>query len=54
MRSEVIEATVRVLQKAETSLPEWVMKLLVNAAERETNPVARSQLHFMLENVRIA
>ena len=54
MRSEVIEATVRVLQKAETSLPEWVIELIVNAAERETKTIARSQLHFMLENVRIA
>jgi fumarate hydratase subunit alpha len=54
MRSEVVDATVRVLHKAETSLPDWVIKLIVDAAERETKNVARSQLHFMLENVRIA
>jgi fumarate hydratase subunit alpha len=54
MRSDVVDATVRILRKAETSLPDWVIKLLIEAKERETNPVARSHLHFMLENVQIA
>ena len=54
MRSDVVDATVRILRKAETSLPEWVINLLTEAKERETSPIARSHLRFMLENVRIA
>ncbi|OPY54338.1 MAG: fumarate hydratase [Methanosaeta sp. PtaU1.Bin060] len=54
MREEVVEATVRALRKAETSLPDWVMKQIEAAAERETNPVARLHLQFMLENARLA
>lgn len=53
-REDVVEATVAVLAKAETSLPPWVMERIEEAAERETNPIARSQLEAMLENVRIA
>ncbi|MFB3765352.1 MAG: fumarate hydratase [Methanotrichaceae archaeon] len=53
-RSEVVGATVCTLQKAETSLPNWVLKLIENAMENEANSVARSHLQFMLENVRIA
>jgi fumarate hydratase subunit alpha len=53
-RADVIGATVRVLKQAETSLPEWVLDLIERAEENETNPVARSHLRFMLENVRIA
>jgi len=45
---------VRVLGQAETSLPEWVLQSIEAAARQETNPVARSHLEFMLENVRIA
>jgi fumarate hydratase subunit alpha len=54
MRSEIIEAIVSVLQEAETTLPDWVMGLIKEAAKRETNSVARSQLQFMMENVQIA
>lgn len=54
MRSDIVEATVRVLQQAETSLPAWVLRLIEQALEKETNPVAKSHLQFMLENVRIA
>jgi fumarate hydratase subunit alpha len=54
MRSDVVDAIVRILHKAETSLPEWVMQLIANSAERETNSVAKSQLIFMMENVKIA
>ncbi len=53
-RADVVDATVRVLKRAETTLPEWVLKLIEKASEQETNPVARSHLLFMLENVRIA
>lgn len=53
-RSEVSNATVRTLRKAETSLPNWVLELIEDAMETETNPTAKSQLQFMLENVRIA
>jgi len=54
MRSKVVEATVRALRRAETSLPEWVLQRIRDASEQETSPVARSHLQFMLENVRIA
>ena len=53
-RADVVDATVRVLKQAETTLPDWVMKLIEQAFEQETNPVARSHLQFMLENIRIA
>ena len=54
MRARVVEATVRALQKAETSLPLWVLKRIEDAALQETNPIARSHLRFMLQNVQIA
>jgi fumarate hydratase subunit alpha len=54
MRSRVVEATVRALRHAETSLPGWVLQMIRDASEQETNPTARSHLQFMLENVRIA
>lgn len=53
-RDEVVEAVVRALRKAETSLPEWVLEALREAAFQERNPVARSHLQLMLENVRVA
>jgi fumarate hydratase subunit alpha len=53
-RADVVDATVRILKQAETTLPDWVLKLIEQASEQETNPVARSHLLFMLENVRIA
>jgi fumarate hydratase subunit alpha len=54
MRSEVVEATVRALVRAETSLPGWVVELLEGALQREKSPVALSQLQLMLANVRLA
>jgi fumarate hydratase subunit alpha len=54
LRAKVVEATMRALQKAETSLPPWVLKCIKEAALRETNPIAISHLRFMLENVQIA
>ncbi len=53
-RADVVNATIRVLKQAETTLPEWVLKLIEEAFLQETDPVARSHLQFMLENVRIA
>jgi fumarate hydratase subunit alpha len=53
-RADVVDATVRVLRQAETTLPDWVLKLIEQASLQETNPVARSHLQFMLENVRVA
>jgi len=54
MRDRVVQATVRALQRAETSLPGWVMQRIKEAAARESHPLARHHLQFMLENVRIA
>jgi fumarate hydratase subunit alpha len=54
MRERVIEATVRALKRAETSLPDWVMQRIKEAAASESRPLARQHLQFMLENVRIA
>jgi len=52
--SQVIAATVRALYRAETSLPPWVLERIKEGLERETNPLARSQLQFMLDNVSLA
>jgi fumarate hydratase subunit alpha len=54
MRDIVIEATVHALQRAQTSLPDWVLQRIEDAARLETNSIARSHLEFMLKNVRIA
>ena len=53
-RADVVEATVRVLREAETSLPSWVQRLIEKAFELETNQVARSQLQLILQNIHIA
>ncbi|HNX08819.1 MAG TPA: fumarate hydratase [Methanothrix sp.] len=54
MREKVVAATVRALERAETTLPEWVLHRIRDAAARESNPLARHHLQFMLENVKIA
>ncbi len=54
LREEVIAATVRALQKAETSLPDWVRQRMEQAERRERRPLARHHLRFMLENVNLA
>jgi len=54
MRDRVVQATVRALQRAETTLPHWVLQRIQEAADRESRPLARQHLQFMLENVRIA
>ncbi len=53
-REDLIEATVAILAKAETTLPVWVMEKITEAAGKETNTIARSQLAAILENVEIA
>ncbi len=52
--SQVTDATVRALYRAETTLPPWVLERIKEGLERETNPLARSQLQFMLDNVSLA
>jgi fumarate hydratase subunit alpha len=53
-RDDLVEATVAVLREAETELPSWVVKLIEKASEKESNPVARSQLETILDNIEIA
>lgn len=53
-REDVVAATVAVLAEAETVLPPWVEEAIREAAARERNPIAQSQLSAILENVRIA
>jgi len=38
MREKVVEATVRALQRAETSLPDWVLQRIKEALARESHP----------------
>ena len=52
--TQVTDATVRALYRAETSLPPWVLERIKEGLEKETNPLARSQLQFMLDNVILA
>ncbi len=53
-RADLVEATVAVLARAETSLPGWVVDRIEEAARTETNPLAESQLEAILVNVAIA
>jgi len=53
-REDIVEATVAVLARAETSLPPWVGEMIEEAARRETSPIARSSLAAIRENVEIA
>lgn len=53
-RSDVVEATLSAVKRSQTTLPSWVVDLIRNAEESETNPVARSQLKAILENVALA
>jgi fumarate hydratase subunit alpha len=53
-REDLIEATVAVLKRAETTLPPWVKEMIKEASEKETSPIARSTLAAILENVEIA
>jgi fumarate hydratase subunit alpha len=53
-RDDIIDATVAVLKRAETTLPPWVMEMIREAAREETSPIAQSQLAAIMENVEIA
>jgi fumarate hydratase subunit alpha len=53
-RIEVVDATIRALRRAETSLPPWVLELIKQALQSETNPIARFHLLSMLENVSLS
>jgi fumarate hydratase subunit alpha len=53
-RADVVAATIQVLKEAETTLPPWVVRLIEDAANSENNPVAKSHLQFILENIKIA
>jgi fumarate hydratase subunit alpha len=53
-REDLIDATVAILAKAETTLPPWVTEMITEAAGRETSTIARSTLAAILENVEIA
>lgn len=50
----VASATASALAEAETTLPADVLGALERALEREQNPIARTQLENILENVRYA
>jgi len=53
-RSDVVEATVFVLSQAEIHLPPWVAGLIRESLEKESNPLARSHLKAILENIETA
>ncbi|NYT02452.1 MAG: fumarate hydratase [Methanosarcinales archaeon] len=50
----MVQATLSAVHRAQTSLPPWVEDLIRQAEERERDPVARSQLQAILENVALA
>ncbi|WP_290596505.1 MULTISPECIES: fumarate hydratase [unclassified Archaeoglobus] len=51
---DVVNATVNVLRKAHTELPEDVVTAIRNAHEREENEIARRTLETILKNVEAA
>ncbi|MBN1134620.1 MAG: fumarate hydratase [Methanosarcinaceae archaeon] len=53
-RKKVVEATIDILKKAETKLPDDVINALNRAEVRESNPVAKAQLKAILQNIKIA
>jgi fumarate hydratase subunit alpha len=53
-REKVMEATIDILRKAETELPDDVVEALNRAEIDESNSVAKAQIKAILENVRIA
>lgn len=42
------------LRQSETSLPSWVISTIEDALKTESNPVARSHLRFILDNISMA
>jgi fumarate hydratase subunit alpha len=50
----IVSAVVDILEKAQTTLPQDVIRSLEKAKERETAPVAKEQLEAILRNIEIA
>lgn len=53
-QKQVIDAVVQLLRQAETELPEDVLSALKAALNIERNPIARTQLNQIIENVELA
>lgn len=53
-RSDVTEAVIQAVRKAETTLPSWVVELIKQAAALESSPIAKSQLQLILQNIDTA
>jgi fumarate hydratase subunit alpha len=53
-RESVINATINVLKKSETSLPDDVVDALKSAENTESSEVAKSQINAVLKNIDIA
>jgi len=53
-RETVVEATIDILKKAETVLPDDVVDALKRAEAHESDPLAKAQLHAILQNIEVA
>ncbi|HOT07626.1 MAG: fumarate hydratase [Methanosaeta sp. PtaB.Bin039] len=53
-RQDLVEAAADCLGRAQIALPPWVEERISKASLEEKNPVARSNLQAMLDNLRIA
>ena len=53
-RESFVDELVALIGESEVSLPDDVVKALDAALKRESDPIARSQLRAILENIRIA
>lgn len=53
-RKQVVNAVLQLLRRAETELPEDVLSALKSALKTERNPIARTQLSQIIENVYLA
>jgi len=53
-RETVVEATIDILGKAETVLPDDVVDALKRAEAHESDPLAKAQLHAILQNIEVA
>ncbi|MFP4654352.1 MAG: fumarate hydratase [Methanohalobium sp.] len=53
-RDSVVDATIHILKQAETTLPDDVVDALKSAGQVESNPLARSQINAVLQNIDIA
>ncbi|MEZ0290802.1 MAG: fumarate hydratase [Sulfolobales archaeon] len=52
--STIINTAIKLLELAATDLPEDVERAIKNAYERETNPMAKSMLKSILDNIGVA